>query len=111
MIGHPVEDGTTIFDNKVVMPDRVSLSGEVYTSESETLMKIDEMLRNKEFKFYSIRGFALEWENMSIVSVQQRESAENPDATEITLEFEEVLKVAPTTQIPSDPANASTKKT
>ena len=109
MIGHPVEDGTTIFDNKVIQPDHVSISGEIYTSESETMMKIQEMLRNKEFKFYTISGFALEYENMSLVSVQQRENAENPDTTEVTLEFQEVLKVSARAAIPREAENESTR--
>ena len=108
MIGHPVEDGTTVFDNKVVEPDRVSIVGEVYTSDDETMTKINEMLDSKEFKFYTISSLALDYTNMSLIGRQERQSAEHPDASEITLEFQEVLKVAASEQIPRDPANAST---
>ena len=111
MIGHPVEDGTKVFDNKVIEPDRVSLHGVVYASDDDTQIKIDSMLRNRDFKFYSlvVSDGNMVYEPMSLVSVNHRESAEAPDAFDYTLDFQEVLLAGKTPVTAADPANESTK--
>ncbi len=111
MIGHPVEDGTKVFDNKVVEPDRLTLHGVVYASDDDTQMKIDSMLRNRDFKFYSIvvSDGNMVYEPMSVVSANHRESGETPDAFDNTIEFQEVLLAGKKPATSADPANESTK--
>lgn len=111
LISHPVEDGSKIFDQKVVEPERISITGKVYNSDQDTFAKIHEMIENKEFKFYLLSTLTLDHDNMALERMSERQSAESPDASEVTLEFQEILKVSAQSQIPQNPENSPTKKT
>ena len=111
LIGHPVEDGTTVFDNKVVDPRRISITGTVFYSDRETFKKIDEMQQSKEFAFYMIESYSDAYYNMALERASIRESAESPFAAEVHLDFLEILKVKAQKGKPRDDADASTKKT
>lgn len=111
LIGHPVEDGTTVFDNKVVEPRRISVTGTVFYNDRDTFKKIDEMQQSKEFSFYMIESYSDAYYNMALERVSIRENAESPFAADVTLEFLEILKVKAQKQKPRDEADASTKKT
>lgn len=115
MISHPVEDGSKIFDNKVIEPDRISVTGEVNYSDKETFSKLREMFKQKAFKFYDLRTFADydgdEFRKLSLMRLSPRQSSDNPYAAEVRIEFQKVLlaRSSSYTQTPQDPANASTK--
>lgn len=112
MISHPVEDGSKTFDNKIVEPDRVSIVGEVYTSDNGDPDEIiSEMLSNREFSFYDVYTKTMVYPRMSLVSASHRERQENPDTLEYSLNFQEVLLAGkrPLSQV--DPADAPTRYT
>ena len=111
LIGHPVEDGTTVFDNKVVEPRRISVSGTVFYNDRETFKTIEEMQQSKDFTFYMIESYSDAYYNMALERASIRESAESPFAAEVNLDFQEILKVKSKKGKPRDDADAPTKKT
>lgn len=107
VISHPVEDGSSRFDDKVNDPFRVSVVGTVYSSDTATRNKIVEMVKTRKFAFYSINGFNNDYyDDVALVSASHRQSGESPDALEYTLEFQEIIIVKaqerPSTKVPDD---------
>ena len=109
MIGHPVENGQKMFDNKVIEPSRVTVACGLYRDQTAEIEALYAMLRNRQFSFYTIKTVHDTRKHLSLVSVLGRQNAEKPRTIDFSLEFQEVLFVEPQNAKQQDPANATTQ--
>lgn len=92
MIGSPVESGAINFDNKVIQPRKITITGYVLAEEiSSVLDKLNQMLKDKSFTFYSIVTKDSVLTNMAVVGIQNNGNNDKYDAVEVEVEFQEVL--------------------
>lgn len=107
-IQHPVEDGTKIFDNKVILPLTVKLTGIVHLKNFERIWSyILKMYECRTYKFFDVLTKTEELNNLMLTEVPKRETSEKWDAVEITLTFQQVMFTKQET-VPKDNRHADT---
>ena len=110
MIHHPVEDGGKRFDNKVIEPVVITATCRLKFDEyQEISFDFNEMLTNRDYKFYSIITKIETYENLSLTPCPHGELPEKFDVYDFELQFTEViLGGRKTLGFPSDLDNSST---
>lgn len=97
VMGAPLENGQISFDNKVTQPYEVVVYGTIVIDDNwqyeDTLEKIDEMLTNKDFKFYSVTDGASFYENLTLVECPIERDVSRYDWISVQMKFSHVMLV------------------
>lgn len=91
MIKHPIENGKTIFDNKVLDPRVISINAVVDAKDRDVQKQLREMWRERHYEFYTITTREAQYMNFACTECTHSESAEKLDVLEYTIQFEEVM--------------------
>lgn len=113
VIGAPVETGQMSFDNKVINPTEIVLEGIVVMTDTDndpqnTISKIEEMLSNRKFQFYSITTDAQTYKNLILKECPSTNDRDTPDFVTYELTFVEALLVQNDKYTPANPNNTNT---
>lgn len=96
VIKAPVEKGTQSFDNKVIDPRIIKITGYVdMTSEkaSITTSKIERMFQNRDFSFYGVSAKEGYFDNMILEKCNSTDHQEKFDLVEYDMEFVEAMLI------------------
>lgn len=101
IIGAPVETGAISFDNKVIDPYTVVVTGHIVdafgdyenNSPGEAKNDIYEMFLNRDFKFYSVSDNADEYVDLILERVRQTKSASHPDWKSYELRYKQAMLI------------------
>ena len=109
----PVETGQMSFDNKVIMPNEIRLTGYVdAVSSSVDAMKTEqilaEMIASRKFKFYSITTDNETYKNLMLIDCPKTIDRDLPDLALYELTFVEVLLVQNKSYTPANPSDKNT---
>ena len=93
----PVETGQMSFDNKVIMPNEILLTGYVDAVSSMDAMKahqiLAEMIASRKFKFYTITTDNETYKYLMLIDCPKTTDRELPDLALYELTFVEVRLV------------------
>lgn len=92
LIKHPVETGSSVFDDKVLEPRVITIRAYVSAKDKATRDKLDEYWRNRGFRFYTITTRAGTFENFCCEECSHSEGNSKLDALDYTIRFCEILK-------------------
>ena len=97
VIGSPVETGQTSFDDKVIMPRQVTVSGKIVISGDGTgataISQITEMFQSRDFKFCSVSNGVRKYNNLILKSVPMTRESDLYDWVSVELVFVEAMLV------------------
>ena len=102
VIGAPVETGAISFDNKVIDPFTVIVTGHVLCGDPDPKKrqdglqaerKIDEMFLNRDFKFYSVSDLDDEYTDLILRRVRSKQDSQHPDWREYELQYVQAMMV------------------
>jgi len=96
LISAPVETGTESFDNKVIKPNHIIITGIIHVygeNADHDIKKLYQMFLNRKFKFYSVATKEACYENLMLKSCPHTESKDKPDWLVYELDFREALLV------------------
>jgi len=111
VISAPIESGQESFDNKVIQPLEVVVSGTVLVSdETGAESTIAEMLASREFKFYAIREEDRIYQKMILKACPYDRGSENPDFKMYELTFVEAMLIQDNKYTPARPEDRDTVK-
>lgn len=108
----PIETGSMVFDNKVIMPLHVTVRMTVDEKWwSKVWDKLVAMYNNRTYKFYSVytRGELIE--DLMLVKLPRRETSEMFDTVEFNLEFIQVIYASEKKRKVTSPQNQKTANT
>ena len=110
----PVETGQMSFDNKVIMPNEIRLTGYVDAVSGMDAMKtqqiLAEMIASRKFKFYSITTDTETYKNLMLIDCPKTIDRDLPDLALYELTFVEVLLVQNKSYTPANPSDKNTTK-
>lgn len=118
VIGAPVESGQKSFDNKVVNPVEIKITGVVETENfggdddhaDFAVSKLNEMQASRKFKFYSVETDCDCYKNLILKDCPFVVNQNEPGWMVYELTFVEAMLVQAVSYTPSRKENASTKK-
>lgn len=98
IIGAPVETGQISFDNKVKMPKKITVEGQIdfdWNSDEENDANeiLTQMWENRKFEFYCVVTKEKAYKNLVLKDMISENDTEKFDLTKCTLVFLEVLLV------------------
>lgn len=111
-IKSPIETGTQIFDNKVIMPLEVTMRAIVKASNWQKVWEILLRIYNdRTYTFYSVytRGEIID--NLMLVGIDREETSDKFDAVDLTLKFTQIIYATEQAKQVDDQKDSSTKNT
>jgi hypothetical protein len=97
VIGAPVETGQESFDNKVIEPYRVIVTGHLVIDDESgyqtTLKKLKEILNDRKFRFYSVSDGASFYERLILTELPVERSVDAYDFYSIELTFVQAMLI------------------
>ena len=110
----PVETGQMSFDNKVIMPMEVRITGVIETQDKDVARSarsgLSEMIANRKFKFYSVVTDGKTYKNLMLIACPKTIDRDEPDWEIYELTFVEVLLVQNKSYTPANPSDKNTTK-
>lgn len=114
VIKAPVETGQKSFDNKVIEPLEVRVTGFVDKHDSEnpdTVAKLNAMLANRKFEFYSVLTENDMYQNLILQSCPSTIDSGTPDLISYELVFVEAMLIQNrNNRTPANKQNTNTVK-
>ena len=94
LLGSPSEDGTTMYDNKVIQPTTVQFTGIVKTSEKGVFRKIRDRIKSHRLSeiICQFQSKAGQIGNMIIDSIEEIGESNRYDGIEIRVSLTEFLE-------------------
>lgn len=96
IIGAPVETGVTSFDNKVIDPMKVIVTGVVVMDDDQSagaISGIKEMMANRDFNFYSVSNGQDCVNNLIMESASSTRESARYDFIEYELVFKQAMLI------------------
>lgn len=97
VIGAPIETGQVSFDNKVIDPYDLIVKGTIVKGEQYsskwTVEKLENMLENKDFEFYSVKDGENGYSYLTLVQFPHERNVEKYDWIQCELVFSHVMLV------------------
>lgn len=111
VIAAPIESGQESFDNKVIQPLKVVVTGTVLVSdETGAESTIAEMFASRAFKFYAIREEDRIYQKMILESCPYDRVTTTPDFKVYELTFVEAMLIQDNKYTPANPEDRDTVK-
>lgn len=111
-IKSPIETGTQIFDNKVIMPLEVTMRAIVKAKNWQDVWEILLRIYNdRTYTFYSVytRGEIID--KLMLVGIDREETTDKFDAVDLTLRFTQVIYATEEAKKVDDKKDSNTKNT
>lgn len=114
VIGSPIENGQTSFDNKVIDPRHVIVKGTIvidHTNQEyfDAIDAISSMINSRAFKFFQVCNGELFVEDLILQTNEIDRNVEKFDFLNLTLEYVQALKVQRKGGSPSNAENSNTR--
>lgn len=111
VISAPIESGQESFDNKVIQPLEVVVTGNILVSdETGAESTIAEMFASRAFKFYAIREEDRIYQKMVLKACPYDRETSTPDFKVYELTFVEAMLIQDNKYTPANPEDRDTVK-
>lgn len=111
VISAPIESGQESFDNKVIHPIEIVVTGSVSAEDDDGAESIlAEMYASRDFKFYSVIEEDVLHMNLILKEMPYDRTTKAPDLRIYNLLFVEAMLIQENTYTPANPQNRDTVK-
>lgn len=111
VISAPIENGQESFDNKVIQPLEIVVTGAISAEDDDGAEStLAEMYASREFKFYSVMEEDVLHMNLILKEMPYDRGAKAPDLRIYNLLFVEAMLIQENTYTPANPQNRDTVK-
>lgn len=111
VISAPIESGQESFDNKILLPLEVVVTGSVSAEDDDGAESIlAEMYASREFKFYSVMEEDVLHNNLILKEMPYDRGTKAPDLRIYNLLFVEAMLIQENKYTPANPQNRDTVK-